>query len=59
MDSLECLKFCQQPIEDLILFSKLATKSLICNFLLESETTCKKPSITIHVDIALILLQFM
>lgn len=59
MDNLEHLKFCQQPIEDLILFSKLATKNLTCNFLLESETTYEKPSVTIHVDIGLISLQFM
>lgn len=59
MDNLEHLKFCQQPIEDLILFSKLATKNLIGNFLLASETTYEKSSITIHVGISLTSLQFL
>jgi len=58
MDNLEHLKFCQQPIEGLILFSKLAIKKLKCNFLLGSETTYEKPIVTIHVDIGLISLKF-
>lgn len=30
MDNFEHLKFCQQPVEDLILFSKLATENPKC-----------------------------
>lgn len=57
MDNLKHLKFCQQPIEDLILFSKLVAKNLTCSLLLESETTCEKHGITIHTDIGLISLK--
>lgn len=55
--NLEDLKFCQQTVEDLILFSKLATKNL--TFLLKSEITNEKSSISSHADIGLISLQFV